>query len=215
VDQPVQPGAVEVTWSGHIDAAAVSSGAVQAVLPKEGKPNVVLNCSKVTFIDSTGLGLLIKTYRTCKQAGGTLVVLNPSEAVERMLTLMYLARLIPIAHDIAEVPRFLPVSTGVSQATTSITLTLALTGDITAATVESLEAQLRNQWEQAPVATRLQLDLAQVSFMDSSGLGFLLRALKLARKRPGGTLKLLNPSPNVSNVIKLANLQLLFGVSIS
>jgi N-acetylglucosaminyldiphosphoundecaprenol N-acetyl-beta-D-mannosaminyltransferase len=216
-DHAVEPGVVQVNWSGRIDAAAVRSGVAEPILPEEGKPNVVLNCSEVTFLDSTGLGLLIKTFRSCKRAGGTLVVLDPTDPVESMLTLMQLARLIPIAHGDAEARNFLGLTTGVSEATTNLTnltLTLALSGDVTAATVKSLEAELRKEWARASRASRLQLDLGQVTFIDSSGLGFLVKTLRLAKDRPAATLELLNPSPNVCNVIKLANLQALFGISV-
>jgi anti-anti-sigma factor len=206
---------VQVNWSGRIDAAAVKSGVAQPILPEEGKPNVVLNCSEVTFLDSTGLGLLINIFRSCKRAGGSLVVLDPSEPVETMLTVMQLARLIPIAHGDAEAHHFLAFTTAVSQPKTNLTLTLALSGDVTAATVISMEAELRKVWDQTSEAARLQLDLAQVTFMDSSGLGFLVKMLRLTKDRPAATLELLNPSPNVRNVIKLANLQALFAISIS
>ena len=53
-DHVVGPGAVQVDWSGRIDAASIRSGIVEAILPEEGEPNVILNCSEVTFIDSTG-----------------------------------------------------------------------------------------------------------------------------------------------------------------
>lgn len=214
-DQAVEPGAVQVNWSGRIDAAAVKSGIAQLILPEESKPNVVLNCSGVTFLDSTGLGLLVNIFRSCKRAGGTLVVLDPSEPVETMLTVMQLVRLIPIARGDAEVHQFLAFTTGVSQPKTNLTLTLALSGDVTAATVKSLETDLRKAWERTSEAARLQLDLAQVTFMDSSGLGFLVKVLRLTKDRPAATLELLNPSPNVCNVIKLANLQALFGIAIS
>ena len=214
-DHAIEAGVIQVNWSGRIDAAAVRSGIAQPILSEEGKSNVVLNCSKVTFIDSTGLGLLIKTFRSCKRAGGTLVILDPSEPVEAMLTVMKLTRLIPIAHGDAEVSNFLTFTTDSSQTSTSLTLTLALSGDVTAATVKSLEAKLRKEWGQTSQAARLQLDLAQVTFMDSSGLGFLVKALRLTKDRPAARLELLNPSPNVCNVIKLANMQTLLGISVS
>ena len=214
-DHVVGPGAVQVDWSGRIDAASIRSGIVEAILPEEGKPNVILNCSEVTFIDSTGLGLLIKTFRSCKRSGGTLVVFDPSDPVQAMLNAMQLARLIPIAYGDAEVRSFLALTTSVLQTSTSLTLTLALAGDITAATVQSLEAELCTEWARIPHAARLQLDLAQVTFMDSSGLGLLIKALRLTRDRPAATLELLNPSPNVRNVIKLAKMQAVFGLSVS
>jgi anti-anti-sigma factor len=92
-------------------------------------------------------------------------------------------------------------------------LTIEIPGDITAATVANCEATLIEKWEATPWVKNLQIDLANVTFLDSSGLGFLVKALRLVKKREGGALELLNPSANVVNVIKLANLEAMFGLS--
>ena len=93
------------------------------------------------------------------------------------------------------------------------TLTLELSGELTAATVPQYEAYLTTAWQGAPQARRLQLALGRIGFMDSSGLGLLVKMLKLTRQRPEGGLELLEPSPNVLNVIQLANLGSLLGLA--
>ncbi len=47
------------------------------------------------------------------------------------------------------------------------------------------------------------LDLSEVSFMDSSGLGLILGRFTLAREL-GGVLRIVDPSENVSKVLDLA-----------
>ena len=208
---PASRTAVHCCWSGRVDAAAVDSGAIGAVPPEEGRPNVVIDCAEVTFIDSTGLGLFIKNFRACKEAGGVFIVLNPSEPVAKMLEAMQLGRLIPVARTPLEISSLLRAATpggpelSFYTAETK-TLTLLMAGDITAATVAGCEEFLMDAWNRAESAGRLVLDLKTVSFIDSSGLGFLIKAFKLAKER-GGKLSLLNLTPNVLNVIKLANLQ--------
>jgi anti-sigma B factor antagonist len=49
------------------------------------------------------------------------------------------------------------------------------------------------------------VDLSQIDFMDSSGLGALIGCLKLARQA-GGDLRIAAPTPQVSMVLKLSNL---------
>lgn len=52
-------------------------------------------------------------------------------------------------------------------------------------------------------AKNVYLDLAEVNFMDSSGLGLILgRYTKVTEL--GGKLKISNPSPEVSKLLKLA-----------
>jgi anti-anti-sigma factor len=131
---------------------------------------------------------------------------------------MQLARLIPIAKTPEDVAVHLPpvrqATTEVTHCTANSALELPITGDLTATTMTRWDAVLLEKWEQTPKATILHLDLSRVPFMDTSGLGFLIRAMKLARKRPGGNMALHNPSPNVCNVIKLANMQAVLGVSL-
>lgn len=206
--------AVQYRWSGRIDAAAVTASRIAAILPEPNSPNAVLDCSAVEFIDSTGLGLLVKSFRACKQAGGVFVILAPGEPVTRMLSVLKLDRLIPIAQGEAELPGLLPREKasdyfGFDASQRKVTFQVA--SDITAASVSGLQRLLLNAWNLAPTATSLHLDLEKVSFIDSSGLGFLVKALKLAKQRAGGALAILNPSPNVCNVIRLANLHTILG----
>ena len=51
---------------------------------------------------------------------------------------------------------------------------------------------------------RIVVDLSQVEFMDSSGLGALIGALKTTRQA-GGDLRIASPSEQVSLVLALSN----------
>jgi anti-sigma B factor antagonist len=58
---------------------------------------------------------------------------------------------------------------------------------------------------------RLLLDLQEVSMIDSSGIGLLVRYLTAAKQR-GGSLKLLNPSKFALQTLKLVRVLNLFEV---
>ena len=58
--------------------------------------------------------------------------------------------------------------------------------------------------EQRP--KKLLLELSAVDFMDSSGLGLIMGRYALV-KQYGGTLSVLDPSPAVLRIIKLAGLE--------
>jgi len=59
--------------------------------------------------------------------------------------------------------------------------------------------------------TRFLLDLVEVSMIDSSAIGFLVRYFTSAKQR-GGCLKLLNPSKFVVQTLKLVRVLNLFEV---
>jgi len=44
-----------------------------------GDANLVLNLSDVRWIDSSGIGVLVKSLTTAKQSGGSLKLVNPSK----------------------------------------------------------------------------------------------------------------------------------------
>ena len=52
---------------------------------------------------------------------------------------------------------------------------------------------------------RIVVDLSATEFIDSSGLGALIAALKIARKA-GGDLRIVAPTRQVSTVLELSNL---------
>lgn len=57
---------------------------------------VLLDFSKVTFMDSAGIGLLIGRYKLAKLLGGTLEVIHASEAITKVLEMSGVVRIIPI-----------------------------------------------------------------------------------------------------------------------
>ncbi|MBR1803159.1 MAG: anti-sigma factor antagonist [Clostridia bacterium] len=57
---------------------------------------VMLDFSKVTFMDSAGIGLLIGRYKLAKLLGGTLEVNHASAAITKVLEMSGVVRIIPI-----------------------------------------------------------------------------------------------------------------------
>ena len=59
--------------------------------------------------------------------------------------------------------------------------------------------------------SRVLLELSAVDFMDSSGLGLIMGRFAL-QKRCGGTLAVLDPSPAVMKMIKLAGMDRMLSI---
>ena len=75
---------------------------------------------------------------------------------------------------------------------------------------------LENAYQRALASghTCLVLDLEDVTFIDSSGLGSVVNALRQANKS-GGTVKLVNPSNFVAKTFKMVGILPLFTVHAS
>ncbi len=86
---------------------------------------------------------------------------------------------------------------------------LSPAGRLDAASAPVLQAALKAAL--AEDETRLLIDLSAVEFLDSTGLGILVGALKAARK-VGGDLRLASPSPPVARLLRLTTLDRVFRV---
>jgi anti-anti-sigma factor len=84
-------------------------------------------------------------------------------------------------------------------------------GEITAANAEEVWWNTSAHLAQAAAHGSARVDLSAVRFIDSSGLGLMIRAKKLAAGQ-GTELQFLAPAPPVRNVIQIARLdKLLLG----
>lgn len=75
-----------VVVNGEVDAA--SSDALRSAIfdvIEKGQPHVAVDMADVAFIDSSGLRVLIGSFKAAEAAGGKLRVTNPSDAVVRLL----------------------------------------------------------------------------------------------------------------------------------
>jgi anti-sigma B factor antagonist len=55
---------------------------------QSGDYNLVLNLSEVPMVDSTGIGILVRTLTSAKERGGALKLINPSRFTAQTLKLV-------------------------------------------------------------------------------------------------------------------------------
>ena len=72
--------------------------AVNALL-EEGRKNLVLNLSGVSYMDSAGIGELVACYKRAKEKGAAMKLLNPSGKVQDLLILTRLQEVFDIYRD--------------------------------------------------------------------------------------------------------------------
>jgi len=53
---------------------------------KENEKNLLLNFAEVPYLDSTGLGEVVRSYTTVKKEGGTVKIVNLTNKVKDLLT---------------------------------------------------------------------------------------------------------------------------------
>ena len=89
IRQVGQVSVVEV--SGKL--TSFESGALRnsiAKLLKEGRKQVLLNLSALTYLDSSGIGELVQTYMSVIKGGGEMKVVGLSDKVEEILKITQL-----------------------------------------------------------------------------------------------------------------------------
>jgi anti-sigma B factor antagonist len=68
-------------------------------LMDKGKKHIVLNLAGVDFIDSSGLGELVRTHASVRSHGGQLKLANPSKHVHDLLKMTKIDRVLDIEQD--------------------------------------------------------------------------------------------------------------------
>ena len=204
----------EIVWSDlcipeRFDAAAVASE--EWDIDTESAPRILIDGSKVRFIDSTGIGKLIQFSKRLRKESRKMIILSPSDALNRALSLMQLTDLFTYANDLAEVRTIFRQleshSTGQHRIASRTTDTkIEWQGEITAQTADDLW----NEIERSLSADVLQPDnltvkMASVTFVDSTGVGLMVRLKKRVSKN-GGSVTFSELSPPVKNVLQHTNM---------
>jgi len=201
---PVSAEMAVYRWSGRADAAAVAAGTLPLPEPMAARTQVLLDLAGVTFIDSTGLGLMLEGFKKCKKAGGALVLLCPGKVVLNLVATMKLTRLLPVAwtpEEAREAGQTAAAELHPECEARGGAVLVRCRGELTA----SGAGRLLELVEKDCGSQNVRLDLAELHFIDSAGLQCLLRLRKIAEGRGGG-LTIVGANENVRNVLALARL---------
>lgn len=97
VTAQVDGDAATVTVRGEVDVytAPQLRQRLYAVVA-DGVSNVVLDVSGMTFIDSTGLGVIVGTLKRLREGGGELWLRSPSRSTRKVLDITGLTRIVSI-----------------------------------------------------------------------------------------------------------------------
>lgn len=207
-----QPSSKLIRMPHRLDSEAVQQGAPLWQCALEGCACCFLDLSQVEFIDSTGVGLLVRLQKRARAEQKQLILLATSSATRRALDLMRL-------HDFFQHAPSLDDAVKLASGSKSAQPVMLRTGPLEPAPVllwqgEVTAANADEVWERTRThlasATRqngaLTLDLGHVSFIDSAGLAVLIRARKFARQN-AFHLAFTGLQPAVKNVLRLSRME--------
>jgi len=103
-----QPGYTLVTVSGEIDIATVPRLRGRLAAAAAGGRSVIVDMSRVGFIDASGLGVLARAAGQARARGTTLHVAGASRQVQRLFAITGLDHAIPLARTVSQAVAALP-----------------------------------------------------------------------------------------------------------
>jgi len=168
----------------------------------------LIDLADVAFVDSTGLAALLRMRR--RLVPWSLVLLAPSASVLRVLRRFQLEDSFYVAPTILEAREFVvPPDPVISSPFANPVPPLLWTGEVTAANAEEVWTATRAKLDLLHAAGEMHpsIDLSELRFIDSSGLGLMLRATRYAQNL-GVKLRFTNPRDAVRNVLRMARLEL-------
>ena len=81
-------------------------------LIQQGQKRLVLNLADVSYMDSTGLGTIVRTYTTALNQGGGLKLLRPTKRVKDLLTITKLLTILEAFESEESAVQSFPPSAG-------------------------------------------------------------------------------------------------------
>jgi anti-anti-sigma factor len=97
--EPVGPGVVKVILDGRLDVAGSGIIDLQFSVIAGSHRGVVVDLAGVSFLASIGIRTLLLGAKAVQRRGGSFILLNPVEEVERVLEVMGMTDLMPVFHD--------------------------------------------------------------------------------------------------------------------
>ena len=190
---------------GSAEAQAFGGEWLRAV---EGS-HVMFDLADTVFADSTGLGALIRLRKRARELGHQFFLVAPRPTVNAALRLMKLDEFFSIqatvanARNLMERSAYAPIVTSGVQETN---LQIRWTGEVTAQNAVELGAYTDSELSQITPGMTVVIDLSRVTFVDSTGIGLMLR-FKKNLKRRDINLKFLNTAASVRNVLRHSRLE--------
>jgi N-acetylglucosaminyldiphosphoundecaprenol N-acetyl-beta-D-mannosaminyltransferase len=197
IHAPTRLGAAEVKLAQAEWLQAVERG------------HVMFDLNDTVFTDSTGMGLLIRLRKRARELNHHFFLIAPRPPIEAALKMMKLDEFFNIQPELnsayllmqsaADTP---VVSSGVQQTE----LKIRWVGEVTALNATELGMHTDSELSQVSPGMSVVIDLERVPFVDSTGIGLMVRFKKNLQRRDL-ILKYTNASVAVRNVLRHTQLE--------
>ena len=97
IDSKVVNSTLYIGLSGELDeyASEYARRTLDRILDGEKMTRVVVDMSETSFMDSTGIGVMIGRFKKLKSRGIPIFIANPSRAADKILALTGIYEIIP------------------------------------------------------------------------------------------------------------------------
>lgn len=187
----------------RLDALSARETELWTVAENSRHPWLIADASDTKFIDSTGTGKLVRFARGCRERGGQCILAGCGSLVLQTLALMRLSDFFLFAASVDEALALVPES---AAPPAPASLTLVWGDTVTAANLPGLEAEAFEILENLTSGADLTVDLDGLRFIDSAGVGLMLRLQRRARQRHV-TLTFVKASDAVRRVLSLLRVE--------
>ena len=92
---------------GEIDhhSAAEIKDSVDSKIISEGVSTLIFDLTNLTFIDSSGIGVIIGRYKLIKSLGGQMYIISSNKSVDKLLALSGIPEIIKVAQTAEEIEK--------------------------------------------------------------------------------------------------------------
>jgi len=171
--------------------------------------HVLFDLSDTVFADSTGIGALIRLRKRARELGWQFFLIAPRPPIEAALKLMKLDEFFTIQASLAGARILMESAAGAPSVTSGVLekeLQIRWNGEVTALNAVELGAFTESELSQVTPGMNVVIDFSRVTFVDSTGIGLMVR-FKKNLKRRDINLKFDNVIPSVRNVVRQTQLE--------
>jgi len=205
---PDAVGNLIIRAPGRLDAAAAQASQSEWLRAAENS-NVFFDLTDTVFADSTGVGTLIRLRRRARERGWQFFLIAPRPPVEAALKLMKLEEFFAIQASLAGARMVMEAGAGAAQVSSGVLeaeLQIRWSGEVTVLNAVELGAHTESELSQVTPGMTVAIDLSRVTFVDSTGIGLMVR-FKKNLKRRDINLKFVNAIASVRNVMRQTQLE--------